>query len=121
MERFPGNTELRFNLAQWCLHPAVEAYDRAAEQYNAVLERSTGLSMEHVIARHRATLGMANLRRSQWRLEDGIALLTPTIDQKPETPAWVLPNFLLRRANYRALPTIPAPSRTRAACSPTRR
>ena len=103
VERFPGNTELRFSLAQGCLHPAVEAYDRAAEQYNAVLERYTGSSMEHVIARHRATLGMANLRRSQWRLEDGIALMTPAIDQKPEAPAWVLPTFLLRRANYRAL------------------
>jgi tetratricopeptide (TPR) repeat protein len=103
VQRFPGNTDMRFDLAQWCMHPAVEAYDRAAEQYTAVLERSTGSSMEQIVARHQATQEMANLRRSQWRLEDGIALLTPTIDQKPDTPVWVMPNFLLRRANYRAL------------------
>ena len=103
VQRFPGNTGMRFDLAQWCIHPAVEAYDRAAEQYAAVIAQSTSSSKEHTFARYEATQGMANLRRSQWRLEDGIALLTPTIDQKPEMPVWVLPNFLLRRANYRAL------------------
>lgn len=103
VQRFPGNSSARFDLAQWYMHPAVEAYDRAAEQYAAVIERSTGSSAEQLRARYRATFGMANLKRSQWRLDEAVALLTPAIDQKVDKPAWVLPNFLIRRANYRAL------------------
>ena len=37
-------------------------------------------------ARYQATLGLANLRRSQWRLDEAIALLTPAIDQHVAKP-----------------------------------
>jgi tetratricopeptide (TPR) repeat protein len=48
-------------------------------------------------------IGLANLRRSQWRLDDAITSLTPTIEQNVEKPEWVAATFLIRRANYRAL------------------
>ena len=102
-QRFPGNADMRFSLAAMYMHPTVEAFDLAAQQYSAVLDHHSGRSQHDLNARHRATLGLANLRRTEWRLEDAIALLTPTIDQKIEKPDWVLPTFLLRRANYRML------------------
>jgi hypothetical protein len=103
VQRFPTNADLRFDLAQRYMHPAVEAYDRAAAQYTVIGEQKNGSSIEHLEARYRATLGLANLRRSQWRMEEAIALLTPVIDQGIAKPAWVSPMFLIRRANYRAL------------------
>ena len=53
--------------------------------------------------RHAATLGLAALRRIQWRLDEAIALLQPTIDRPVDKPAWIVPTFLLQRANYRML------------------
>ena len=103
IRRFPANADMRLELAALYLHPSVEAYQRAAQQYQHVLEAATTASARHVSERYRASLGLANVRRSQWRIEEAIALLGPTIDQKPVTPAWVLPTALLRRANYRML------------------
>jgi tetratricopeptide (TPR) repeat protein len=103
VHRFPGNADMRLNLAQAYLHPIIESYDKAALQYSAVMDRASGPSAEHVQQRCRATLGFANLRRSQWRLEEAIAILTPVINQNVAKPVWVAPTFLLRRANYRAL------------------
>ena len=103
VQRFPGNAEMRLNLAQAYLHPVIESYDKAALQYSAVIDRANGPSAEHVQQRCQATLGFANLRRSQWRLEEAIAILTPVIDQNVAKPVWVAPTFLLRRGNYRAL------------------
>jgi hypothetical protein len=108
VQRFPTSAEYRFDLAERYMHPSVETYDRAAEQYHAILEQKKSATVEDLEARFRATLGLANLRRSQWRIDDAIALLSPTIDQAPGTPAWVLPTFLIRRANYRALENDPA-------------
>lgn len=101
--RFPGNAFVRLTLAEVYEHPTVEAFDRAAAQYAAVMDRATTPSLQHVADRHRAVLGMAGLRRSQWRLDEAVALLTPVIDRPLAKPAWVLPAFLLRRANYRML------------------
>jgi hypothetical protein len=108
VQRFPTNASLRFDLAERYMHPTVEAYDRAAEQYHAIIEQKKTASVEDLEAKHRATLGLANLRRSQWRLEDAIQLLSPTIDQQVAKPQWVMPTFLIRRANYRALLNDPA-------------
>jgi tetratricopeptide (TPR) repeat protein len=54
-------------------------------------------------ARYQARQGLAAVRQQQWRIDDAIALLTSTIDQQPGEPIWVMPSFLLRRGNYRAL------------------
>jgi hypothetical protein len=103
VRRFPDNPDMRFELAVRYMHPTVEAYDRAAEQFTSVANRATGSSAEHLRARYQALLGMASLRRNQWRLDEAIALLSPVIDAKVAAPKWVMPDFLLRRANYRAL------------------
>jgi hypothetical protein len=103
IQRFPGSANGRMDLAQIYAHPNVEAYDRAAEQYTAVIAAASGSSLRHLSERHRAIQGLAALRRAQWRLEDAIALLTPIIEHPVEKPAWVLPNFLLQRGNYRLL------------------
>jgi tetratricopeptide (TPR) repeat protein len=108
VQRFPGNFDMRFSLAAMYIHPSVEAFDAAAQQYSAVLERASATSRPHLNARYRATRDMANLRRAQWRIEDAIALLTPTIDRGPDTPDWVMPSFLLQRGNYRMLLNDPA-------------
>jgi tetratricopeptide (TPR) repeat protein len=103
VQRFPANFDMRFSLAEMYVHPAVEAYESAAQQYAAVLERATGSSRQQMSARYRATQAMADMRRAQWRIDDAIALLTPAIAGTVETPDWVLPSFLLRRGNYRML------------------
>lgn len=103
VQRFPRNSGMRFELAGMYMHPSLEAYDRAAAQYEAVMQMANTSSIEHLNARYQAIFGMANLKRTQWRLEESIALFTPLIDQKVDKPKWVLANAMLRRANYRAL------------------
>lgn len=103
VRRFPGNAELRFDLADRYMHPTVERYDEAAAQYTLIFEQKKSASVEDLEARYRATVGLANLRRTQWQLDEAIALLSPVIDQQPAKPQWVMPTFLIRRANYRAL------------------
>ena len=101
--RFPDNPDYRLDLARLYANPAIESFGRAEEQYAAVLARATGTSLEDLRAKYGATLGLADLRRSQWRLDEAAALLTPVIDAKISSPEWVMPAFLLRRANYRML------------------
>lgn len=103
VQRFPGNAELRLELASMYLHPTVEDFAHAEQQYQAV-RLSAGTSMpRHVAERHSAILGLASVRRNQWRIDDAIALLDPPIDGRPATPRWVMPSLLLRRANYKML------------------
>ena len=101
--RFPDNPDYRIDLAHLYSNPAIESFDRAGEQYAAVLAHATTASPEDRRARYGATLGLADLRRAQWRLDDAVSLLTPVIDTSTSTPDWVMPVFLLRRANNRLL------------------
>lgn len=101
--RYPRNALVRLWLAQIYAHPTVEAYSRAEAEYRAVLQTATSASARHVSERHRAIQGMAALRRSQWRLDEAVQLLTPAIDQRIRRPAWVYPTLLLQRASYRML------------------
>ena len=103
VRQFPGNSMARLALAQLYAHPTVEAYDRAADQYRAIIDRASSSSLVHESERQAATLGLASLNRAQWQLDEAIARLKPTIDRANEKPAWVLPTFLLQRANYRML------------------
>ena len=102
-KQYPGNPDIRLGLAQLYAHPTVEAYDLAAAQYQAILARATTSSLRHTYDRHRATLGLANLRRTQWRIEEAIQLIGPLIDHPLDKPAWLKPTTRLRRANYRML------------------
>ena len=106
--RFPGNALMRISLAQLYAHPTIEDYARAEQQYRAILANATSSSLLDQSDRQRATLELAQLRRTQWRLDDAIALLNPVIDSNPAKPEWIQPTFLLNRASFRMLVNDPA-------------
>jgi predicted GNAT family acetyltransferase len=104
---YPGNPAVQFQLAELYLSPGIENYGRAAEQYRAVIAREQRRP-DVRSDRYLAELGLASALQQQWRLDEAVRLLTSTINVKPASPAWVMPRFLLRRANYRALLGDPA-------------
>jgi hypothetical protein len=99
---YPDNPAVQFELAQLYLTPAVEDYERAGEQYQAVIVREERRASPRP-AKYQAQLGLSSALLQQWRVEHSLRLLSVTIEAKPGAPAWVMPAFLLRRANYRAL------------------
>jgi hypothetical protein len=103
VQRFPGNADVRLDLASLYLHPSVEDFARAAEQYSAVIAGARDATPRHLSEKYRGMNGLSSLRRSQWRLEEAVTQLTHIIDEKPSKPAWVMPNALLQRGNYRVL------------------
>jgi tetratricopeptide (TPR) repeat protein len=108
VRRFPGNAEMRLTLASMYLHPAVEDFQRAEHQYEAVRTSASDGSARHISQRHSAILGLASVRRNQWRIDEAIALLNRPVDNAPAEPRWVAPSLLLRRANYRMLVNDPS-------------
>ena len=100
---YPDNPTYQFTLAELYGSPAVEDPVRAGERYQAVIAREERRPGPPRPAKFQAQLGVAASLLERWRLNDAIALLTTTINARPETPSWVVPAFLLRRANYRAL------------------
>ena len=101
-QKYPENPQVQFQLAELYVGPTVEDYAGAAAQYEKVIASESRRS-ETRDALYRAQLGLASALAQQWRQDESIRVLSATIDRKPSTPAWVLPSFLLRRANYRAL------------------
>lgn len=102
--RFPQNSMIRLQLGDLYAHPTVDAYARAEIEYRSVIDAPVeAASIRQASEHYRATMGLATLRRSEWRLGEAIALLNPVIEQKPARPKWVVPAFLLQRANYRML------------------
>ena len=102
--RFPDNDGFAFTAAELHASAAVEDHQRAAEIYQGVADRRKNDDTADAAESHyRALLSLANTRVSEWRLADAIAVLTPVIDARVSKPAHVLPQFLLNRANYRAL------------------
>jgi tetratricopeptide (TPR) repeat protein len=99
---YPDNPQVQFDLAQLYLSPAVEDYRGAEAQYESMIAREDKRSDERQ-AKYQARQGLASARFQQWRVDDAIKGLTATVDARPEKFAWVMPNFLLRRGNYRAL------------------
>jgi tetratricopeptide (TPR) repeat protein len=99
---FPDNPAVQFALAQLYLSPAVEDYVRAGDQYQAIIAREERRAVARP-AKYQAQLGLASALFQQWRIEESIGVLSAMIEAKPDAPSWVLPAFLLRRANYRAL------------------
>jgi tetratricopeptide (TPR) repeat protein len=107
--QFPTNDELAFKLAGIYAGPLIEDRARAAAVYQGLVDRRRGdTSPEWAGSHYSAVLGLANLRRDEWRLDDAIAMLAPTVDAKVSTPDWVLPQFLIHRASYRAVRNDPA-------------
>jgi hypothetical protein len=108
VQRFPDNADMRLELAAMYLHPTVEDYSAAAEQYTTVLTSAREPTVRQLSEKYRAQLGLANVRRSQWRIDDAITLLSQALDEHPSKPAWVVPTLLLQRANYRMLRNDPS-------------
>ena len=105
---YPGNPLVHFELAQLYASPSLEDFTRAAAEYEGVMAREDKRPGEPRPARYQARHGLASVRLQQWRVDEAIRLLTATIDQAPAEPVWVMPTFLLRRGNYRALLGEPA-------------
>jgi tetratricopeptide (TPR) repeat protein len=102
--RYPDNPDYNLAIARLYASPGLEQYDRAAEEYSDVIERAqAGHPHYQGSAQYNALVGMARVRQQQWRLEEAVATLNPTIEARVEKPDWVLPRFLLNRGNYRAL------------------
>ena len=99
---YPGNPSVQFALAELYLGPAVEDSARAAAQYEKVIA-SESKRAEPRPTLFQAQLGLASSLFQQWRGGDALRVLSATIDASPSAPEWVMPAFLMRRANYRAL------------------
>lgn len=108
-QKYPGNDDIGFELGRTYARPASEEYDRAADVYAAIAERHAKDTTAYGLrVRYRAIQALAEQRLSAWRIEEAIATLTPAIDANISKPDWVVPQFLLRRANYRMLLNDPA-------------
>ncbi|MBI2956877.1 MAG: tetratricopeptide repeat protein [Acidobacteria bacterium] len=107
--QYPDNPEYGFLLARIYSSPAFEDYARAESEYAGVVRRAEeGHPHYQGPTRYHALRGLSRARQQQWRLEEAIAVLAPTIDQGVEKPDWAVPSFLLLRANYRGLLNHPA-------------
>ena len=102
--QYPASDEAARALAGVYAGPAIEDHMRAAQLYGAIAARHrSDTSIEGIAQRYRAQFAHADQLRESWRIEDAIAAVTSAIDSAPAEPAWVLPQFLLRRGNLRAL------------------
>jgi tetratricopeptide (TPR) repeat protein len=99
---YPDNPSVQFALAELYLGPAVEDSAKAAAQYEKVIAHESRRAEKRPTF-YQAQLGLASSLQQQWRGDEAIRVLSTTIDANPSTPAWVVPGFILRRANYRAL------------------
>jgi tetratricopeptide (TPR) repeat protein len=100
---YPDNPDVRLQLAELYVGPAVEDYAGAASLYERVLAAEAKRDTPRPLPVVRAQLGLASALQQQWKLEDAIKVVSAAIDAKPEKPVWAMPILLLRRANYRAL------------------
>jgi tetratricopeptide (TPR) repeat protein len=111
---FPANDDVTMALAALVAGPSFEDRQRAAGLYQEVITRRAAANtldatksgpdaIDAMESRHRAMLALAGVRFDEWRIREAIDLLTSAIDRAPQAPDWILPTFLLRRGNYRAL------------------
>jgi tetratricopeptide (TPR) repeat protein len=100
----PASDDVAFLLGEVYNSPAIENRARAAAVYQEVIDRRRqDTSPDGAASRASALFALAAVRADQWRLDEAIATLTPAIDAGVAKPDWALPQFLLRRGNYRAL------------------
>jgi hypothetical protein len=98
----PDNPKILFTLAELYESPAVEDHERAAATYERIVKYEDARPRARP-AKYQARLGLASARLSRWRTDEALAVLDEVIGAKPAEPPWVMPNFLLRRANVRGL------------------
>lgn len=102
--KYPENPDLRFRLASLYASPMLEDYRRSEEHYALIVKRAREGHPHYKRSElYEALLGLGRARRGQWRLEEAIAALTPTIEEGVKEPEWVMPGFLLARGGYRSL------------------
>ena len=102
--QYPASEEAARALAQVYAGPGIEDHGRAAQLYGSIAERyRSDSTVEGRNRRYRAMFAQVGQLQESWRIQEGIALLTSGIESAPADPAWVLPQFLLRRGNLRAL------------------
>ncbi len=102
--QYPASDEASRALAQVYAGPSVEDHARAAQLYGAIAARHrSATSVEGRARRYRALFAHVGQLHERWQTDDAIAVLTAAIAEAPADPAWVLPQLLLWRGNYRAL------------------
>ena len=102
--QYPASDAAARSLAEAYAGPAVEDHARAAMLYGTIAARyKSDTSVEGRARHYRALFAQSVQLQESWRLQDAIALLTSGLDNAPADPAWVQPQFLLRRGNLRAL------------------
>jgi len=107
--QFPNNDDIAFKLAAIYSGNLVEDRAHAAQVYQGIIERrKNDKTPEGAGSHYNAVLGLATLKREEWKIDEAIAMLTPTIDAKVTTPDWVLPRFLMVRSNFRSVLNDPA-------------
>src|SRR5262249_32091428 len=103
-KQYPENPKYRLTLAGLYSRPEIEDYERAAQQYATIVQR---VDQKHphykTDQRYQALQNLARMRQQQWRYEEAVSILTPVVESNVSEPDWVMPNFLLARANYRLL------------------
>lgn len=105
--KYPDNPDVQFALAELYLGPAVEDYGKAGAEYQKVIASESQRPQKRA-AFYRAQLGLSSSYQQQWQLDEAVRVLDGTIAANPPTPDWVMPLFLLRRGNFRALAGDPA-------------
>lgn len=104
VQRFPEADDAAFALAEAYASPAREDHRRAAAAYAVVAERRRGdTTDEGTFSRYRAIISQAVELAESWRMEEAVAMLSPTIDAQPASPQWVMPQYLLLRSRLLAL------------------
>jgi tetratricopeptide (TPR) repeat protein len=103
--QYPGNLDFRFALADTLAHPAIEEYDRAADEYAAIVTRAREAVEPRKAAAMtaRAQLGRGLALLHAWRLDEAVASLSDVIHREPAEPAWALPQARLLRGICRGL------------------
>jgi tetratricopeptide (TPR) repeat protein len=101
--RYPDNPKIQFTLAEVYASPAIEDHQRAAATFERIVAYEDRRQGPERRAKYDARLGLAAERFSSWRTDEALAVLDDVIARRPAAPTWVMPNFLLRRSNYRAL------------------
>ena len=103
-EQFPTNDDVTLSVAGIYAGPLFEDRVQAAAAYQRVIDRHRGdQSTEGASVYYNTQLALAGVRVDEWQLDAALAILTPVINAPPTTPDWVVPQFLLRRGNYRML------------------
>jgi tetratricopeptide (TPR) repeat protein len=108
-QQFPTNDDMALTVAGLYAGPLFEDRAQAAAAYRRIIDRHRAdQSPEGAGVLFNAMLALAGVRLDQWQIDAALAILTPVVDAPPKTPDWVLPQFLLRRGNYRMLLNDPA-------------